>query len=216
MRKHYLLTGVLLSALILGSIVGAGPPAAANNGVKTQMAMILDGSGSIVSDNWGIIKEGLASAVENTTCVAHDGSVELTVVQFGYSSLQGYAKVEVPPTVIDSEATAAAVADAVRAIPYGGWSTPMAQGIKLAADTVATSTNFDPGVKQVLNLVTDGNPNVCHPDWLCPTYKENVVSARNYAITLLGMDTDPQDELDAEAIGTAPDVSWLRDEIVWL
>ena len=214
MRKHYLFTAVLLLALVLASVASASPAVAANNGLKVQLAMILDGSASIGSSNWGIIKEGLASAIENTMCVPHDGSVELTVVEFGYYG-PTYARVEVAPTVIDSDATAAAVAAAVRAMPHGNDNTPMAHGIKLAADTLRGSTNFDPSLKQALNLVTDGNPNVCHPDWPCPPYNDNAVSARNYAISLLGMDTDPQDELDAEAIGTTPDVTWLRDNIIW-
>ena len=215
MRKHYLLTGVLLSALLLGSIAGANAPVAANNGVKVQLAMILDGSASIGYANWDIIKEGLASAVENTTCVPQDGSVELTVVQFGYPELAGYAKVEVSPTVIDSQATANAVAAIVRAMPYGNGNTPMAHGIKLAADTVATSTNFDPSLKQALNLFTDGSPNVCCPPWSCPTYKGNVVYVRNYALTTLQM-TEDQDEFDAEGIGiTTSNHDWLRDSIVW-
>ncbi|GAF91054.1 unnamed protein product, partial [marine sediment metagenome] len=52
----------------------------------TQMAMILDGSGSIFDNDWDIMLEGLATAIEDVGCFPHDGSVELTVIQFGGNS----------------------------------------------------------------------------------------------------------------------------------
>ena len=49
----------------------------------TQMAMILDGSGSISSNDWDTMREGLAKSIENSDIFPHSGDVELTVVQFG-------------------------------------------------------------------------------------------------------------------------------------
>jgi hypothetical protein len=49
----------------------------------TQLAMILDGSGSISSHDWEIMRTGLANAVYNSSIFPHDGAVELTVVQIG-------------------------------------------------------------------------------------------------------------------------------------
>ena len=45
--------------------------------------MVLDGSGSINEHDWDLMRNGLANAVENESVFPHDGSVELTVIQFG-------------------------------------------------------------------------------------------------------------------------------------
>ena len=49
----------------------------------TQLAMVLDGSGSISDHDWDLMRKGLANAIENESVFPHDGSVELTIVQFG-------------------------------------------------------------------------------------------------------------------------------------
>jgi len=49
----------------------------------TELAMVLDGSGSISSYDWSIMREGLARSIENSSVFPHDGNVELTVIQFG-------------------------------------------------------------------------------------------------------------------------------------
>ena len=203
--------GIFIAAILVIAVTVTMPidKVEATPVVEVQIAMILDGSGSIGSANWVIIKEGVASAVENTSCVPHDGTVELTVVQFSDS-----ATVEVGPVIITAS-NAGTVANNIRAISQMASMTCIACGIHVAADALANSPNFDPSIKQVLNLATDGEPNVCDPTWPCPDAKANAVSARDYAISLLGMDTDLQDEFDAEAIGSAPDVIWLRDSIVW-
>lgn len=202
---------VALSIVVLLSIIVV--PAWSQGSVSTQLVMILDGSGSVGSTNWGIIKEGLASAVENSACLPQDGSVELTVIQFGTSD-SPYARVELSPTVITA-ANVASVAATIRAMSYGYGFTPMAYGIHLAVDTVAASGNFNASIKQAINLVTDGEPNECDTTWPCPDYLTNTVSARDYAISTLQM-TDAQDEFDAEGIGiTTSNKEWLRDHIVF-
>ncbi len=62
----------------------------------TQLAMILDGSGSISSSDWNLMKEGLARSIENSSIFPHDGNVELTVIQFGETK----AQVELAPTIV--------------------------------------------------------------------------------------------------------------------
>lgn len=201
---------VALSLVALLSIIAV--PAWSQPPVSTQLVMILDGSGSVGSGNWVIITEGLASAVENPACLPQDGSAELTVVQFA-GGITGDARVELSPTVIDAS-NVATVAAQIRAMPYGSGRTPMAAGIHLAADTAAGSGNFDPAIKQALNLVTDGVPNECDLTWPCPDPETNTVSARNYAISTLQM-TDAQDEFDAEGINISDsNRDWLRDNIV--
>jgi len=50
---------------------------------KTQLAMVLDGSGSISDSDWNIMTTGLANAIENESVFPREGYVELLVVQFG-------------------------------------------------------------------------------------------------------------------------------------
>ena len=65
--------------------------------MPTQLAMILDGSGSISSGDWNLMKEGLARSIENSSIFPHDGNVELTVIQFGRRLKR---QIELRPTVV--------------------------------------------------------------------------------------------------------------------
>jgi hypothetical protein len=49
----------------------------------SQLAMILDGSGSISDASWKIMRNGLAAAIEDPYVFPHDDSVEFTLIQFG-------------------------------------------------------------------------------------------------------------------------------------
>jgi hypothetical protein len=190
-----------------------------SEGVKVQLAMILDGSGSIDSTEWAVIVNGLADAVGNPDCVPQDGSVELTVIQFSTN-----ARLEVGPVVINPS-NAGDVSDDIRNISQLSDSTCISCGICLAADTLRDSVNFDPGIKQALNLVTDGVPNRCscvegscgYSGSGCSGYaaQDSAECARAYALDELEMTVD-QDEFDAEGIGiTSANRNWLRDYIVW-
>jgi len=161
-------------------------------------------------------------------CVPLDGSVELTVIQFSDD-----AELEVGPVVLTG-ANAADVAADIRNILQMDDYTCISCGICLAADTLAGSPCFDASIKQAINIVTDGVPNLCSEcneeyegdDCFpgggscsssgCPEAYASAEAARNYALSLLGMDTDPQDEFDAEFIGSqGAESDWLKDEIVW-
>jgi hypothetical protein len=185
--------------------------------VEIQFAMILDGSGSVGS--WSLIVNGLATAVNNSACIPHDGSVELTVIQFS-----DYARLEVGPVVI-TDGNVAEVVSNITNITQIGSTTCISCGFCLAADTLFGSPYFDPSLKQAINLVTDGAPNECSCygdscsySWGSCTGTDPAESAqcgRNYTLTKLGM-TSGQDELDAEFIGTqGPASDWLKDYIVW-
>jgi len=222
MRRGKLIGRIFGIALVLVmvvavSVISPPPVRAEDDVVKVQLAMILDGSESIEPDEWSAIVNGLASAVNNSACIPHDGTVELTVVQFGYSADYDYAQVEVEPVVITS-ANANTIAAQIQIMGQGDGLTPMAYGIHLAADTLAASPNFDPDRKQALNLVTDGWPSVCDNTLSCPlscggtieSREANVVCARDYAIQILEM-TDVQDIICSEAIGDGTDVDLLRE-----
>lgn len=204
------------ATLIITVTVNAGT----TTGTFTQLAMVLDGSGSIGTTDFGIMKEGLAVAIE--TYLPHNSMVELTVVHFaGY-----YANLEVGPIVI-TPANYVTVADLVRAIPYRGGVTPLACGLYLAADTLKASSDYDASYRQVVNIVTDGVPNVDSDPDSPYTGSYNVAGAQaaaeaamTYLLSTLAMTSDSVsfggDEVDVEAIDFPIDAyDWLKDNIVW-
>jgi len=136
----------------------------------TQLAMVLDGSGSISSDDWIIMRTGLANAIENSDVFPHDGSVEFTVVQFGYVG-PPKAQVEIGPIIVN-ETNTNSIKDAIldidqMVVPDQGGATPMSCGIRLAADQLFNIGDFEINKRQIINLVTDGVPNC---DWTPGTY----------------------------------------------
>jgi uncharacterized protein YegL len=188
-KKHQLLLG----SLVIISIVSVHLTSVSAQGPETQLAMLLDGSGSMLPSEFNSMLTGLAEAIENPNCVPQDGSVELTVIQFGSST-----RTEVPPTVIDAT-NASSIAAAIRGITKTGGGTPMASAIALAIAEITGSPSFGTAARQVINLSTDGAPN-------SPSDTE---TARNDAIAA-GID-----EIDVEAVGYFPAVEWLRDRIVY-
>jgi len=207
----------------------------------TQIAMILDGSGSITSENWTIMLDGLVVAIEDENCFPHDGSVELTLIQIGGWNFdeQSWAQVEIAPIIVDGS-NYATIAGSIEDIVQLEGGTAMACGFYLAADLLSgdphgylvgtdlegmASLNGTSFPRKVTTVITDGEPNiVCNEGEYSGTWpgnspiqfvqgKANALIARDYLYTLLGM-TDDEDEIDAVAVGSEPDVPWLRDKIV--
>ena len=150
MRKRCVMVLVFLLVGILG--FGTGTLWGA---VKVQQAVCIDGSGSISSSDFGLLKEGLARAVEDPNTMPQDGTVELTVIQFGIGT---GAQVEVSPTVISSQTDADNVAAAIRAIVQGNGLTPMPAAIDMATAQITGSANFAGAERQVINISTNGVP----------------------------------------------------------
>jgi hypothetical protein len=192
-------------------------PSPAHAAGIVQIGLVLDNTGSIAAPNWAIIVTGVATALTNN--IPHDGTVELTVVDFsdGLSEVHGtftyYAKTEVAPTLITA-INFAAVASTISLIPYTGGSTSMADGVYVAWLDMAASPNFQASGRQIINLATDGVPNVRWSCTTCTGYAggddhSDVTAARNLAVT------GGLDELDSEGIGTGVDMNYLRDSVVW-
>ena len=206
----------------------------------TQLAILLDGSGSIDSADWTLMLDGLSDALRQSNCIPHDGSVELTVIQFGgWHDELSWAEIEVSPVVLD-ETNYANMASIIENIGQLGGGTAMSCAFNLAADVLSgdpngylvgtdwdgmASSNFDTFNRCVINVVTDGEPNIlctegeysgtwpgsyANPDEFTQG-KANTVLAKNYLDTLLGIGDD--DEIDSEAVGPGPDVEWLKDNI---
>ena len=192
------------------------------SGEPTQLAMILDGSDSIGSEDWALSLNGLATAIQNESNFPQDNRVEITIVQFG-GKQPAYAQKEIGPIVIN-EMNRDAVADDIKNITQIGDKTPTSCGIILAADILADSSFFNPSKKQVILLVTDGNPTHCcgddgdyQSDGCSDGFgpKKAANDARNYLISNLEM-TEDQDEFNAVAVGhSAPHAIWLKDNIAW-
>ncbi len=128
----------------------------------TQLAMVLDGSGSISDADWNLMCTGLANAIRNESVFPHDGSVELTVVQFGDVS-PPHAKVEEGPVIV-TESNYNTIANNISNMDqmvdrHHNGATPMGCGIRLGTDEIHDSANFNADNKSVMCMVTDGLPN---------------------------------------------------------
>jgi PKD repeat protein len=172
--------------------------------VPTQFAMIIDGSGSINSTEWDLMLDGIYNAVQFN--MPHDGSVEFTVVQFADYIDPDDAKVEVGPVIV-TEANHDDVANQVLAITHMYELTPLAAGINVATQALLpTASQY---TRHVINIVTDGGPNVPIDAYVAA---EDAIANM---VSTLGL--DPKiDEIDVEGISLTPsDFTWMRDNIVW-
>jgi hypothetical protein len=208
-----------LGALLLMTIVAACQPTVSAQ-PTVQLAMVIDGSGSISSGDWTVIVNGVADGVLNH--VPQDGTVELTVVQFAadlpgetHGAFTFLVRTEVAPTVITS-ANVVAVSNTIRALVQGLGETPLADGVWVGWLNMAGSPNFNPLQRQVINLATDIDDRSTIVRWADTTLRnpahtalEDVTDARNAAVAA-GLD-----ELDSEAIGPSPMLNYLRDSVAW-
>ncbi|MDG6218755.1 MAG: VWA domain-containing protein [Candidatus Thermoplasmatota archaeon] len=190
----------------------------------TQLCLLIDGSASIDDEDWDIMRRGLSEALNDSSIFPHNETVELTVIQFA----RDVATLDIDPIIISSS-NYVNVAQSLATLSQRGGRTPLAPGLKLAADTLYDSPNFQPDHRRVINIITDGMPNVdCSDD---PgiytgnnvdfdTGKESAVEWRNYLINKLSMDED-KDEITSIAVGIlsetfdGPDSAWLNSSIIW-
>jgi len=129
----------------------------------TQLAVVLDGSGSISPTDWDTMKDGLANAVANKSIVPRDKSVELTVVQFGGDSNPYFAETEIDQKIISNitgdEGYYSTISSQIKSISQMEGATPTSSGIRLATDKIHDSINFNPENRTIIILVTDGKAN---------------------------------------------------------
>jgi len=201
----------IVAAMSLLGVVLLFSPCVHAAEVKTQLCLVIDGSGSINSAEWDIIKQALAKAINET--IPHDGSVELTIVQFGYPASAGYAKTELQPTVIDN-VNYPSIAAQVLEMPKGAGNTPSAHGLYLGWSELRDSPNFGVAARQVINLATDDVANVRNGNATAdldasggsPNASDDVVAVVNAAVS------QGLDELDIEGIGiTEGHRDWLKN-----
>ena len=211
--SHALFTLLLFSLLTLVLTCATETRSCNAAHVKAQVCMVVDGSASINDTEWSLIRQALAKAVNDT--LPHDGSIELTIVQFGYSS-PTYAKTELSPTIIDS-ANYATVANQVLAMPKGGGSTPTAHGLYLGWKELNNSQNSATATKQVINLATDQEPNIRNHNATSdldqsggsPTPKDDAIAVVSNAVN------QGLDELDVEGIALSnSSIHWFKEWVV--
>jgi hypothetical protein len=146
---------ILVSVVFVLCFVLSGIALAADQ--KVEICFALDGSfsiaancdpGDISSCIFYIQTRDLAAAISDSTVIPRNGTVAVSVVEFSES-----ASVVVQRTVIDSEATAAAVAGQVSLItPSVGIESAIGDSIAACAGTF----KYDKGWKQVIDVSTDG------------------------------------------------------------
>ena len=195
----------------------------------TQLALILDGSGSISGNDWNLMLDGLADSVDNGD-IPNIDLVELTVVQFGggWNEIEPQARLEIGPVVLTNHSGEPGyylnVANSIRSMQQLEGYTPMSAGFKLTEETLLNSSSFSNENRQVINLVTDGMPNCIvtsgyESEYVHDNYASGKIDAkiyRNQLISNLGL-TDDQDEIDIEAVEGVygQDIEWLRDNIAY-
>jgi len=167
------------------------------------------------------MRTGLANAIKDSYVFPHDGTVELTVIQFGQKdSRTQYARKELGPIVV-TESNYLSISYTIGNLRQLGGYTPMACGIYLSADTINKSQFFNTSKRQVICMVTDGQPNCsCDPKTYtgrfinCTVGRATAEQGRNYLISLLNL-TPGQDQFSTIAVGQDTNTPWLKNSIVW-
>jgi len=144
----------------------------------TQLGFSLDGSGSVSTGNYNLMRTGLNAALAG---IPTDGSIEISVVAYGSGTA----------TVVDAVVLTAASLPTIQAAinnhNKAGGTTNTAGSINLLTSVMTGSVNFaDPGSKSLINLMTDGAPN-----------SQSASVAAATAASAAGIDA-----LSIEAIGT--------------
>lgn len=162
-----------LGALVLAGFMSLGAHAA----VTTQLGFLVDASGSIGTTNFNTMRAGYLAALN---AIPTDGSIEVTMYTFANATVA-----VIPPTVL-TPATKAAMVTAITNMVYTQGGTDTAAGINAISAAMAGSGNYDPSLRSIINLATDGVPNSQ------AAAEAAALAARNRGI----------DALTAEAIGS--------------
>jgi len=135
---------------------------AIGHSAPTQLVCILDGSES-VANNWSTFTQGLAEAIKSNI-FPHDGSVELTLIQFGGdTTVPANAKIECNGPNIVTASNYTNIANKIwngtpQIIRFSNSYTPLSCAIRRANDFLISSANYH-DYKHVICLLTDGAPN---------------------------------------------------------
>lgn len=138
----------ITAAAAVGALALASLPVKA---AVTQLGFMLDGSGSVASSDYNLLRTGLANALASLPV---DGTVEITIVAYG----SGVDTVT-PPTIL----TAASLPTIQAAInthsKYGGGTATDAAIRSLTGLMTGSGVFSAPDTRSIMNLATDGVPN---------------------------------------------------------
>jgi uncharacterized repeat protein (TIGR01451 family) len=191
-------------------------------GTPTQLVFLLDGSASISPSNWTTMKTGLATAVKDERRFPKSGVVELTIIQYGGKS-PAYAQLEIGPIIVTEENVDSIVNDILNIVQIGE-KTPTSCAVYLAADALKNSAYYSPSKRQIILMVTDGNPtHSCGYDGdyvssndVAPGPKDAVIEAVEFLVKYLQF-TEGEDEFNSLSIGLTGfgHAIELCDYVVW-
>jgi hypothetical protein len=168
-----------LSAFLAAGVMSLSSHAA----VTTQLGFIWDESGSLSNAEFLLMKNGYLAALN---ALPTDGSIELTIVTYATGATV------LVDRVVFTAATKASVVNAVQANTQAATATATGAAISLATQRMITSSNYNPSLRSIINLATDGIANVGSPDGQS-RLQWPPTAARNAGI----------DALTAEFVGTA-------------
>ena len=142
-----------LAVVVLIGIMSFGTKSA-HAAATVQICFALDGSGSISGPDFTLQKDGVASATE--TVLPHDGSVEITVLQFSSA-----AKL---PTVSATTVTVAnaeppgnsTLGNLIRGMVKSGGGTNIGAALNACINEINGSAKASTSTVRAINLSTDG------------------------------------------------------------
>ncbi|MDO8860490.1 VWA domain-containing protein [Haliea sp. E1-2-M8] len=143
-----------------------------------QLGFALDGSGSVSTSNYNLLRSGLSNAM---AAIPADGTIEITVVTYGSS-----VSTVVSPTILTAASLQGIQVNIVNHTKAGGGTNTAAAIDSLTALMTGSSVFQEPDVTSIINLATDGFPN-----------SQSAAEASAQAAAAAGIDA-----LSIEAIGS--------------
>jgi hypothetical protein len=139
---------------ILASVVAAAAIAGTARADILELALVIDGSGSISSSDFELQRDGYVNALSDIAVLPLDGTVAIGVWQFsGQTGPGGIVQLEYPTTFITA-ATLPGLVAALNGMSQIGLNTAIGDGIQTAAaDLLGNALTSD---RQVIDVSTDG------------------------------------------------------------
>jgi len=137
------------------AVISAGCVLATPASAVTELCLALDGSASIRAADFALQLQGYANNIADPDVIPQNSTVVVSVVQFS-----NVADLEIPPTLIDSQATADLLATEINMFSQQAAQTAIGDAINLC------TTNFafaDPADRQIIDISTDGVSNTGAP-----------------------------------------------------
>ncbi len=141
-----------LVGVAVASVLAVSPAVAGAAAPKTDLTILVDGSGSIDSSDWELQRQGFATALSDVAAVPLDGSIAIGVVQWSSDTT-----VEFPLTQIDDQADLDAAKSALLGMAQKQGSTASGEGVY--AGTAASLAGRRAGATPVHCMSTDGTLN---------------------------------------------------------